>query len=463
MESKKKKIVFNVIMVALIAVMAVSGVMVVGNLKGWFSGNREALLTCVKVNGVANIERSGVGYSLKKGVALQEGDVIETKNGSVVELELAPENSVILNEKTELEIVAARRDGVELKIRQGQIFADTARVKGDVKLEFAENTASLTDAVFAADVYTGSASLSVFEGGIDVTKEDGSQEYVEAGESLSVLQDKAGGSAVTVGKLQAPSLSEFLIQYAQNCVSSNELCFTVSELQQVLDNREAERQAALQESLNAAVRIPKNGTASENVGEKTAEETDSVLPEEENLTDGETEYTEDYQAEASGEGSVSEYVSGADDNEGGADYNSEDYSDIKTCTITIRCDTILDNMENLSAGKEAYVPANGCILSTSTVEFTEGETVFDVLSRVCEYAGIQLEYSWTPMYNSYYIEGINNLYEFDCGNESGWMFKVNGWYPNYGCSAYTLEDGDTIVWNYTCNGLGADLGASVNR
>ena len=104
------------------------------------------------------------------------------------------------------------------------------------------------------------------------------------------------------------------------------------------------------------------------------------------------------------------------------------------------------------------MPSNGVILATSNVEFEDGETVFDVLNRVCEYAGIQLEYSWTPLYSSYYVEGINNLYEFDCGNESGWMYKVNGWFPNYGCSSYTLENGDDIVWCYTCNGLGADVG-----
>jgi len=65
------------------------------------------------------------------------------------------------------------------------------------------------------------------------------------------------------------------------------------------------------------------------------------------------------------------------------------------------------------------------------------------------------------MYNSYYIEGIGNLYEFDCGPESGWMYKVNGWFPNFGCSSYPLSDGDNIVWCYTCNGLGADVGGGV--
>lgn len=130
-----------------------------------------------------------------------------------------------------------------------------------------------------------------------------------------------------------------------------------------------------------------------------------------------------------------------------------------TCTITIRCDTILDNWDMLDPAKAGFVPADGVILYTKTVEFAEGETVFDVLDRVCRAYGIQLEYSWTPMYNSYYIEGINNLYEFDCGSESGWMYKVNGWFPNYGCSSYALSDGDSIVWCYTCVGLGTDVGA----
>ena len=130
-----------------------------------------------------------------------------------------------------------------------------------------------------------------------------------------------------------------------------------------------------------------------------------------------------------------------------------------TCTITIRCDTIFDNADKLEQSKIPYVPEDGEILPVTTVEFTPGETVFDVLNRVCKTAGLQIEYSWTPMYDSYYIEGINHLYEFDCGFESGWMYKVNGWFPNYGCSAYELQGGEEIVWCYTCTGLGTDVGA----
>ena len=106
------------------------------------------------------------------------------------------------------------------------------------------------------------------------------------------------------------------------------------------------------------------------------------------------------------------------------------------------------------------MPADGVILPKTTVSFAQGDTVYQVLQKVTQAADIQMESSWTPMYDSYYVEGINHLYEFDCGPESGWMYKVNEWFPNYGCSAYTLKSGDDIVWCYTCVGLGADVGAT---
>ncbi len=127
------------------------------------------------------------------------------------------------------------------------------------------------------------------------------------------------------------------------------------------------------------------------------------------------------------------------------------------CTISISCATILDHMDWLNPAKTALIPANGWILGTTEVEFSEGESVFDVLRRVCMEKKIHMEFSEVPMYQSAYIEGIHNLYEFDCGQLSGWMYKVNGWFPNYGCSSYKLSDGDSICWVYTCD-LGNDVG-----
>ena len=128
-----------------------------------------------------------------------------------------------------------------------------------------------------------------------------------------------------------------------------------------------------------------------------------------------------------------------------------------TCTISISCATILDNMDLCAENKLALVPPDGVILPATTVTFSPGESVYDVLQQVCRDYGIHLESEFTPRYNSAYIQGINNLYEFDVGNESGWMYKVNGWFPNYGCSRYQVEDGDVICWVYTCD-LGADVG-----
>lgn len=127
------------------------------------------------------------------------------------------------------------------------------------------------------------------------------------------------------------------------------------------------------------------------------------------------------------------------------------------CYLSISCDTILDNMDDLTPGKESMVPSDGVIFPETEVSFYEGESVFDVLQRVTKNNRIHMESSFTPKYNSAYVEGINNLYEFDCGKLSGWMYEVNGWYPNYGCSRYQVKAGDVIHWNYTCD-LGRDLG-----
>ena len=134
-----------------------------------------------------------------------------------------------------------------------------------------------------------------------------------------------------------------------------------------------------------------------------------------------------------------------------------DTSKTYTCTFSISCRTILDNMALCEESKQGIVPSDGTILPTTTVTFSEGESVFDVLQRICSSNGIHMEYSGTPMYNSAYVEGIANLYEFDVGSGSGWMYKVNGWFPNYGCSRYQLKNGDTVCWVYTCD-LGSDVG-----
>ena len=128
-----------------------------------------------------------------------------------------------------------------------------------------------------------------------------------------------------------------------------------------------------------------------------------------------------------------------------------------TCTLSVRCDTILKNIAWLDKEKIDIVPKDGIIFKEKIVTFYEGESVFNLLMREMKRNKIHMEFENTPIYNSAYIEGIANLYEFDCGELSGWMYKVNDWFPNYGCSRYQLKAGDKVEWVYTCD-LGIDVG-----
>ena len=128
-----------------------------------------------------------------------------------------------------------------------------------------------------------------------------------------------------------------------------------------------------------------------------------------------------------------------------------------SCTISVECGSVFDHMDELTAGKADIVPSDGVLLSDTTVTFSEGDTVFDVLKNTLRKEGILFEFETTPVYNGAYIEGIANLYEFDCGPLSGWMYAVNGSFPNYGCSSYKVKNGDSIDWIYTCD-LGRDIG-----
>ena len=204
---------------------------------------------------------------------------------------------------------------------------------------------------------------------------------------------------------------------------------------------------------------------------ENAPATDSDSSKETNKDNSDTNKTDDYQ---SGEKDSTDRIYSDGQNKGKDKYETDPVPEGKplpvepenqeinnkktyTCTFSIECSTILNNLKDLDPDKRELVPSNGVILAPTKVTFYEGESVFDVLQRVCKENGIHMESSWTPVYNSAYIEGIHNLYEFDCGELSGWMYRVNGWYPNYGCSRYQLVDGEKVEFRYTCD-LGKDVG-----
>lgn len=142
-------------------------------------------------------------------------------------------------------------------------------------------------------------------------------------------------------------------------------------------------------------------------------------------------------------------------NERAAKNKSEDTA---YCRLSIVCETALES-GRLDEAKKKVLPSDGVILAETKVELEEGDTVYDILQRETRSRKIQMESAESPLYESQYIEGIGNLYELDCGELSGWMYKVGDTFPRMGCSKYEAEAGDRIQWIYSCN-LGKDIGGS---
>ncbi len=138
----------------------------------------------------------------------------------------------------------------------------------------------------------------------------------------------------------------------------------------------------------------------------------------------------------------------------GANNDIENRPDENICYITITCNTALESGE-LSEAMLEILPENGVILENYEAKYEDGESVFDVIARAVRDNKIHMEYSGTKSVP--YIEGVANLYEFDCGSLSGWMYRVNGWFPSFGMGQYKVERGDSIELIYTCD-LGKDVG-----
>ncbi len=461
METKAKKKTFNLIMVVLIAVIAVCGIMATVHLRGGFAKKTDGQgLVCEKITGVVNVERSGVGYSLQVDSVMQQDDLVETKKGSFADFLLNESSQISLGEQAVMEIPSFTEETLGLKISQGECFAVVNDAPKEFNILLGGNTAKITGTVLSVSQQGNSSTVSVYEGSVEVTVEDEAVYTVDAGNQLLITHDETDAVVVESRAIQTVSLSDMVISKLLAC-EADSLCFGADELNDVVAAREKEKQEAAQALAGEAVSVSSEGEsadAAESTGDSNAgSETEAVESQDGSAGDSGNQTGGGSSKEsnnASGASNTDQSAANGNGSGNSSDSSGETGSDeeVLTCTITIRCKTILSNMDKLAAGKDRYVPENGIILATTPVEFLDGETTYDVTKRACDAFGIQMEAAYTPVYGSYYVEGINHLYEFDCGEMSGWLYRVNGWTPNYGCSEYTLEDGDSIVWDYTCTG-----------
>lgn len=95
------------------------------------------------------------------------------------------------------------------------------------------------------------------------------------------------------------------------------------------------------------------------------------------------------------------------------------------------------------------------IITQKDIPIEEGQTVFEVLRNITNKENVHMDFSGIG--SNIYVKGIGNIYEFDKGPESGWMYRVNGVFPNKSCGGVKVNPGDVIEWLYTKN-LGKDIG-----
>ena len=171
---------------------------------------------------------------------------------------------------------------------------------------------------------------------------------------------------------------------------------------------------------------------------------------------------------------------------------TDSYGNIASETIHVTCTAAEDGavIGTVTISLEATTIGLGSLIPPTQVEIRQGESLAYVLDRFLKAHGF--DYTCTGTLESgFYLasvikEGIisspsvpedlarvleeNNipysltdygspdeLGEFDFGEKSGWMYSIDGNYPNYGFSDAYLTDGNEVRIRYTL-ALGRDIG-----
>ena len=97
----------------------------------------------------------------------------------------------------------------------------------------------------------------------------------------------------------------------------------------------------------------------------------------------------------------------------GAGNEIENRPDENICYVTINCETAVKS-GSLSETMQKLIPSDGVILDSYEVRYEDGASAFDIIAAAVKDNGIHMEYKGGK--NLPYIEGVANLYEFDCGD-----------------------------------------------
>lgn len=115
-----------------------------------------------------------------------------------------------------------------------------------------------------------------------------------------------------------------------------------------------------------------------------------------------------------------------------------------TVALTVTCQDAVQQ-GGLSQDILETLPTDGVLLSERAYPISEGMTALAVLQEALRAQNISIEIK------DGYVNGIHSLRAGDCGDTSGWLFRVNGVLPSVGAGEYVLQPGDTVEWLYICD------------
>lgn len=139
------------------------------------------------------------------------------------------------------------------------------------------------------------------------------------------------------------------------------------------------------------------------------------------------------------------------------EYYGQSAADGITVTFSADCKTVLGRMDDIDevVNPASVIPADGVVIPACEVSVPEGGTAFDALTAAARAEKVRVDYTGSSY--GVYVSGIGYIYEFGFGSLSGWMYRVNGEFPNVSAGNYVLSEGDVVEFVYTCD-LGADVG-----
>lgn len=142
------------------------------------------------------------------------------------------------------------------------------------------------------------------------------------------------------------------------------------------------------------------------------------------------------------------------------EYYSQQQPGGMTVTVSADCTAALRHMGDIDPeiNPPEVVPQDGRILEEYTVDIPEGSSAFDALIAAARENQVRVDYTGSTY--GVYVRGIGHIYEFGFGQLSGWLYCVNGEYPEVSASELILSEGDRVEFVYTCD-LGMEQGVSA--